>query len=147
MSRKEMMAKMFVTVPVKRAILSAAMVNGYLGRAGPGNGGDSDPAAVNRETSRKSSGEHRTGGEGDRTGGEVGSGAETLALDESSARVRGETGAEHDFACQRQPDRTRRLRELDCVEPIRQLGAVSQRGAAPRAVFLGGSDARHGVDR
>ncbi len=140
MSRKEMMAKTFVTVPVKRAILSAAMVNGYLGRAGPGNGGDSDPAAVNREISRMSSGEHRTGGE-------VGSGAATLALDESSARVRGEAGAEHDFACQRQPDRTRRLRELDCVEPIRQQGAVSQRGAAPRAVFLGGSDARHGVDR
>ena len=140
MSWKEMMAKMFVTVPVKRAILSAAMVNGYLGRAGPGNGGDSDPAAVNREISRKSSGEHRTGSE-------VRSGAATLALDESSARVRGEAGAEHDFACTRQPDRTRSLRELDCVEPIRQLGAVSQRGAAPRAVFLGGSDARHGVDR
>ena len=53
MSRKEMMAKMFVTVLVKRAILSAAMVNGYLGRAGPCNGQNSDPAAVSTETVAK----------------------------------------------------------------------------------------------
>lgn len=88
----------------------------------------------------------RDDGEGDRTGSAVRSGAATLALDESSDRVRGEAGAEHGSACQTQPNRIRRLRELECVEPVRRLGAVSQRGNAPRAVYLGVSDARHGVD-
>jgi len=79
---KEMMGKRFVIVLVLGAIVSAVMVNGYLGRAGPGSGGDSDPAAVSREDSREGSGELGADSE-------EGSGAASLALDETFDRVRG----------------------------------------------------------